>query len=583
MISGFKNKISTKILMLSLVTCVIVFGVAVAVINTQAEKIMVKNAKEMLHKDAKQISFEVNSFFAQNGVLVEQMATNQQIVRYMDEVRTREEVRTNPNYEDVINSLKAVQNTDPENLALVWVALDDASYLVSHDEWDCPAEWDIDSRPWYPKTLEKGDVYYTDPYVDKVTGEMVISIIEPVYGSAGTSLGVVAVDLKIIDIPNMMGKYSIGESGYPVLISREGQTIYHKDSEKVLNVNMAGLEGKLGELGRSMIAGEEGTDEYEFEGEKKFFGYAPVVSNGWSVGTMVPQEEVLRDTQYLDKYLISVFIAALMLIMAVLVIVMKKTLKHVPVLLEGIESISGGDLTVKMDINTQDEIGQIAHAVNDMGENLKNLMHTIKSSSETVHGKSNTLFSMIRQNVTASSEVAMAVEDIAQNTNEQANNTKSGVNRLVELSNNIDEVMLKTQKMHELTDTTEELGGMGIEAIKQLTKSSVENSSAVGNIENIVDEVDRSSHEISTIVDTINQISEQTNLLALNASIEAARAGEAGRGFAVVADEIRKLAEQTSGATDEIKNKIENIQRISEDAVKHVQTAKDRRIPVFFL
>ena len=575
MMSSFKRKISTKILFLSLLACVVVFGIAVAIINTQAEKILVEDAKELLHKDARQISFEVDSFFAQKGVLVEQMATNQQVVKYMNEVRTREGVKTNPHYADVVNSLKAIQNTDSENLALVWLALDDASYLVSHDEWDCPLEWDIDSRPWYPKTLEKGDIYYTEPYIDKVTGEMVVSIIEPVYDISGSSLGVVAVDLMISDIPNIMGKYTIGESGYAVLVSRQGQTIYHKDSEKVLNFNMSEVQGKLGELTRKMIAGEEGTGEYELDGEKKFFGYAPVMSNGWSVGTLVPQSEVLSDVEHLSRYLALIFIVALIVIMAVLLIVTKKTLRHVPVLLEGIERISGGDLTVRMNINTQDEIGQIAHAVNDMGENLKNLMHTVKSSSETVHEKSSNLSGMIGQNVTASNEVAMAVEDIAQNTNEQAHNTKNGADRLIELSDNIEEVMFKTQKMHELTDATEGLGSKGLDAIKELTKSSAENSSAVENIEGIVDEVDRSSHEISTIVDTINQISEQTNLLALNASIEAARAGEAGKGFAVVADEIRKLAEQTSGATDEIKNKIENIQSISEDAVKHVQTANE--------
>jgi len=558
-----------------LIAFVAVFGASGVLINNHVKEILVDDAMKMLSDDSEKIAFDVNGFLSEKGVLVEQMATNKDLMEYIGRVKTRDEIKADPAYGRVVSTLQEIQKTDSKNLALVWVAIDSASYLVSHDEWDCPSDWDIHTRPWYLETLEKGGLHYTEPYLDKVSGKMIISVVKPIYDSEGQSLGVVAVDLMISDIPGIMSKYKIGESGYAVLLSAQGETIYHKDSKKVLGEKMADSGGKLAQIAGEMVSGKSGIGEYEYDGYKKLVAYAPVKSGGWSVGAMVDRNEIVKEAMDLNRYIALISLLAMVMVLGVLIFITKKTLKDVPVLLNGIERISKGDLTSRLQINSEDEMGQIAAAVNEMGENLKAFMNTVQNSSGTVHGKANDLSEIITQNISATDEISSAIEEIAESTNEQAHNTKNGVDRLSELAKNIEEVMEKTNRMHELTDRTEELGISGLGVIEELTESSEQNRRAVENIKEIVSDVDKSSNEISTIVDTINQISEQTNLLALNASIEAARAGEAGRGFAVVADEIRKLAEQTSGATDEIKAKIDNIQSISAEAVDHVQTANE--------
>lgn len=124
-----------------------------------------------------------------------------------------------------------------------------------------------------------------------------------------------------------------------------------------------------------------------------------------------------------------------------------------------------------------------------------------------------------------------------------------------------------------MTEDIDHLSNQGVETVSQLSIWSEKNRESSQQVSYIVQEVDKTSSDISSIVNTITDIATQTNLLALNASIESARVGEAGKGFAVVADEIRKLSEQTSIATEDIKNKISAIQDISKSAVQEISTS----------
>lgn len=202
------------------------------------------------------------------------------------------------------------------------------------------------------------------------------------------------------------------------------------------------------------------------------------------------------------------------------------------------DRLSGGDFTVKLDINQKDEIGQFARSL----ENMKVRLHEV---IEGIVNSSNTLAS-------GSTELASTTEELASTFTEQTGQVSGVASAVEEISATSSHVLVSindvTKKSQAAKDLTEE--GKGCIIMANSVMSDIQQN--VSALSRTVDGLSKSSQEIGSILLVINDIADQTNLLALNAAIEAARAGEHGRGFAVVADEVRKLAERTQQSISEI-------------------------------
>jgi methyl-accepting chemotaxis protein len=566
--SGFSSIANTLAIMLFGII-VVVFFVLGAFMFSNMRGILINQQETLLETKTTALVKEFDAFFKEKGSLVKLMSTNQTFTRYIESTETPQMAKTSPYAAEVQATLAEMVSMEP-SFADAWVAsIDGKGYYILDNGSVSDSSFDIQTRPYYKAVTEKDGLYYSDPYPDVTTGELLMGIFYPIKNAAGSMIGFVAVDISFSDIPTIMKSYSLGKTGFSILASQTGDILYHPDETKILKEKLTESPGDLGKIGQKMVDGQSGVELMQDNGERRYIGYATSEDTGWSVGLTISENEILEQLKGMTQMTLISFIAATLLLVACCYVTLRYLLRSIPKLLGKIKLIEQGDLTVSFDVKSANEIGQISRGMSNMVQKINGMIGMVADSANVLNQSSQELQTISSKTAVTMNDTATAINEIANATNYQSEETEQIFQKTGTLSAQIDEISNETKAVEQMAQASADQSVRGLEVVEQLSKWSQDNQDATQAMSSLIHDIDLSRNEIGSFVATVQQIATQTNLLALNASIEAARAGEQGKGFAVVAGEVRKLAEQTAMATQEIAKKVGIIEEKTKISVQH--------------
>ncbi len=473
-----------------------------------------------------------------------------------------------------VPTVDEIQPSKDEMLLGLTVGREDG-HVVSYPSGDLTGKLIPSERSWYKDAKATGKTLYTDPYVDKITNKLCVSIAVPYYKKDGAFGGAVCEDISLERLDDYIEKLNYKGEGMGTIITPSGKIVASKDpalQDKDVK-DIPGLDTKFDE----MVKNGSGVMMEKVGGEDTVAAYATVDGTNWIMLMTVPESVVYSELTTMKIAFAIVTIIGLIVIMVICQMFARRITEPVVLLKERAELLAGGDLRSEgIVVDSSDELGDLAHAFDAMTKNLRELIGNVANTSDQVAASSEQLTASSQQSAQANESVAQTIVDVANGMEAQL----TSIDGVKESVDNVDGQVLETtaraQGVSERSADTADAAKHGQSLMESSVTKMEEIEKSVNETADVMDMLGKNSKEIGAIVETISGIADQTNLLALNAAIEAARAGEAGRGFSVVADEVRKLAEESQQAASEIEERIGVIQKDTEQAVARMQAGRGR-------
>lgn len=395
------------------------------------------------------------------------------------------------------------------------------------------------------------------PAIDEVTGydsdEYALSLVTVLKNNSNKSVGYIIIDVKTSFIQDILDNAQISDNSIKGFVLEDGSQVLSGDSD---------IKFTDTDFYQEALTGEnlQGSKEVSYEGADYLFTYSRIEGTNMLVCAMVPQKEIMAGAQAILRYtLIAVAICAVIAIVvgSVLASGISKAIRKVNRVLK---KTSDGDLTGQISMKRKDEFNVLSSSITNMIGSMKDLILKMTNVSGHVSDSAVQVGTNSEVLLEVTKDITEAVDYINSGISQQAQDTESCLEQMNGLAERINVVHENTDEISEIAQEAQGAIENGMVIVANLGEKVQGTTEVTETIIREIRELNKESIAINSIIGTINEIAEQTNLLSLNASIEAARAGEAGRGFAVVSEEIRKLAEQSGNAGNQIGEIINHIQ-----------------------
>ncbi len=369
-----------KRLLVYILSITTLFLLGIGILNyLWAEKVVVDLSEQRTAAMADAAAAKIEGYLLQKGQNAWTLAQNEQIHSFVEKVSLQEvDLSKDKDYQEMMTSFQRIVTLNPD-IKFVYIGVAKTDRLYANTEFNYPPGYKVSARPWYQAAAQERKLVYTGPYICPLTGNYVATASVPIFKNNGELLGVAAVDMPVSRIQQIVNNIHIGKSGYAFMLDDRGNTITYPNTADQGNPmgEMGGVDPQIADISERMINGEKGIAKINLDKIPSYLLYTPISNIGWSIGVVVPVDEVREPVYTLGRISLFTVIIGMIIICLIIIALTSRIIRPINEFSRLMYQVAGGDYTVRANVQTRDEVGNLGNSLNHMLEKQEQLIRQV--------------------------------------------------------------------------------------------------------------------------------------------------------------------------------------------------------------